>query len=133
MSLVINSTTPEGIVLAADSRQSYRNMKGMARVGSDTASKIFQINDRIGVGAAGLAFLPDGAVVKNVSRFIQEYKRTPEAENLEVEEIAQGLFDLFNQKYNWKDQLNELESKIAQDLHFKGLRILNVQKMDLFL
>ena len=64
MSLIINSTTPEGIVLAADSRQSYRNMKGMARVGSDTASKLFQINNRIGVGAAGLAFLPEGAVQK---------------------------------------------------------------------
>jgi hypothetical protein len=105
-------------------------MKGMARVGSDTASKIFQINNRIGVGAAGLAFLPDGAVVKNVSQFIQEYKGNPEAENLEVEEIAQGLYDLFNQKYNWKAQLNELEGKITQDLHFKGFRIMNVQKMD---
>jgi 20S proteasome alpha/beta subunit len=130
MSLVINSTTPVGIVLAADSRQSYRNMKGMARVGSDNASKIFQINSRVGVGAAGLAFLPDGAVVKNVSHFIEEYKRNPEVEKLEVEETAQGLYDLFNQKYNWKAQLIELESNIAQDLNSKGLRILNVQKMD---
>ncbi|WJI09536.1 hypothetical protein FGU46_05215 [Methanobacterium sp. CWC-01] len=130
MSLIINSTTPEGIVLAADSRQSYRNMKGMARVGSDTASKLFQINNRIGVGAAGLAFLPEGAVVKNVSHFIEEYKRDPEVEGLEVEETAQGLYDLFNQRYKWKTQLNELESKIAHDLHSKGLRILNVQKMD---
>ncbi len=130
MSLVINSTTPEGIVLAADSRQSYRNMKGMARVGSDNASKIFQINSRVGVGAAGLAFLPDGAVVKNVSHFIEEYKRIVEVENLEVEETAQGLYDLFNQKYNWKAQLSELESNITHDLSSKGLRILNVQKMD---
>jgi 20S proteasome alpha/beta subunit len=105
-------------------------MKGMARVGSDTATKLFQINDRIGVGAAGLAFLPEGRVVKNVSQVIDEYKRNPEVENLEVEEIAQGLYDLFNQRYNWKAQLNELETKIAQDLHSKGLRILNVQKMD---
>ncbi|MEN6329142.1 MAG: hypothetical protein ABFC91_02495 [Methanobacteriaceae archaeon] len=130
MSLVINSTTPEGIVLAADSRQSYRNMKGMARVGSDNASKLFQINDRVGVGAAGLAFLPEGSVVKNVSQFIEEYKRTPEVENLEVEETAQGLYELLNQRYDWKAQLNELESKITQDLHSKGMRIMNVQKMD---
>lgn len=130
MSLVINSTTPEGIVLAADSRQSYRNMKGMARVGSDNASKIFQINRRVGVGAAGLAFLPDGTVVKNVGHFIKEYKKNPEVENLEVEETAQGLYNLFNQKYNWKAQLNELESNITQDLNSKGLRILNIQKMD---
>jgi len=130
MSLVINSTTPEGIVLAADSRQSYRNMKGMARVGSDNASKLFQINKRVGVGAAGLAFLPEGVVVKNVSQYIEEYKRDPEVENLGVEEVAQGLYDLFNHKYSWKAQLNELESKITHDLHSKSLRILSVQKMD---
>jgi hypothetical protein len=41
MSLAINTTTPEGIVLAADSRQSYRNRKGMARIGSDNVSKLF--------------------------------------------------------------------------------------------
>ncbi|MDP3066398.1 MAG: hypothetical protein Q8N08_06635 [Methanobacteriaceae archaeon] len=130
MSLVINSTTPEGIVLAADSRQSYRNMKGMARIGSDNASKLFQLNQRIGVGATGLAFLPEGSVVKNVSQYIEEYKRDPDVENLDVEEAAQGLYDLFNQKYSWKEQLSELESNIAHDLHSKGLKILNVKKMD---
>ena len=41
MSLAINATTSSGIVLAADSRQSYRNQKGMARIGSDTASSFF--------------------------------------------------------------------------------------------
>ncbi len=55
MSLTINTTTPEGIVLAADSRQSYRNSKGMARIGSDNASKLFQLNKRIGVAVTGLA------------------------------------------------------------------------------
>lgn len=64
MSLVINTTTPEGIVLAADSRQSYRNMKGMARIGSENAIKIFEINRRIGVGITGLAFLPEECAEK---------------------------------------------------------------------
>jgi hypothetical protein len=82
------------------------------------------------VGAAGLAFLPEGAVVKNVSQYIEEYKRNPKVENLGVEKVAQDLYDLFNHKYNWKAQLKELESKISHDLHSKGLRILNVQKMD---
>ena len=42
MSLCINITTPEGIILAADSRQSYINKKGMSRVGSDSATKLFR-------------------------------------------------------------------------------------------
>ena len=58
MTLVLNTTTAEGIVLAADSRQSYRNQKGMALIGSDNASKLFQINRIIGVAVTVLAFLP---------------------------------------------------------------------------
>jgi 20S proteasome alpha/beta subunit len=74
MSLAINTTTPEGIVLAADSRQSFRNRKGVARIGSDNASKLFQINTRVGVAVAGLAFLPENEVLKNISKFIDEFK-----------------------------------------------------------
>ena len=55
MSLGINTTTPEGIVLAADSRQSYRNRKGMSRIGSDSASKVFKIGDKMGVIVAAVA------------------------------------------------------------------------------
>jgi hypothetical protein len=33
MSLAINTTTPEGIVLATDSRQSYRNQKEFLELG----------------------------------------------------------------------------------------------------
>jgi len=67
MSLAINTTTPEGIVLTTDSRQSFRNRKGMARIGSDNASKLFQINERVGVAVTGLAFLPEDGVMKNIS------------------------------------------------------------------
>jgi len=74
MSLAINTTTPEGIVFATDSRQSFRNQKGMARIGSDNASKLFQINDRVGVAVTGLAFLPEGGVMKNISKFNDEVK-----------------------------------------------------------
>ena len=66
MSLAINTTTPEGIILATDSRQSYRNRKGMARIGSDNASKLFQVNKRIGIAVTGLAFLPEDGVPKNM-------------------------------------------------------------------
>ena len=73
MSLAINTTTPEGMVLAADSRQSYRNQKGMARIGSDNAFKLFQLNKRVGVAVTGIAFLPEDGVKKNISKFIEEF------------------------------------------------------------
>jgi len=101
MSLAINTTTPEGIVLAADSRQSYRNRKGMARIGSDNASKLFQLNKRISVAVTGLAFLPENGVMKNISKFIEEFKRETDVEKLNVKEAAEKLHYLFNKKYNW--------------------------------
>ena len=98
MSLVINTTTPEGIVLAADSRQSYRNMKGMARIGSENAIKIFQINQRIGVGITGLAFLPEGGVQKNISQYIEEFRRSSKVKKMGVKDVVWKLHSLFNDK-----------------------------------
>ena len=112
MSLVINTTTPEGIVLAADSRQSYRNMKGMARIGSENAIKIFEINRRIGVGITGLAFLPEGSVQKNVSQYIEEFRRDSKVKNMEVKDVARKLNHVFSQKYQWKEQLEQIKFNI---------------------
>nr|WP_319373713.1 hypothetical protein [uncultured Methanobacterium sp.] len=126
MSLVINTTTPEGIVLAGDSRQSYRNMKGMARIGSENAIKLFQINRMVGVGITGLAFLPDGGVQKNVSQYIEEFRRSSKVKNMEVKDVARKLHHLFNDKYQWKDQLGQIKTNIQNDLNSKGCTVLEM-------
>lgn len=82
MLLSICAATSEGIVLASDSRQSYRNRKGIARIGSDNASKLFQINERIGLTITGLAFLPEKGVLKNISKFVQESIQKYEMEGI---------------------------------------------------
>jgi len=128
MSLAINTTTPEGMVLAADSRQSYRNRKGMARIGSDNASKLFQLNRRIGVAVTGLAFLPEDGVPKNISKFIEEYKRETDTEKLSVKETADKLQYLFNKKHNWQEQLDNLPEKIKQDLQKQSCQVLDIKK-----
>lgn len=128
MSLAINTTTPEGIVLAADSRQSYRNRKGMARIGSDNASKLFQLNRRIGAAVTGLAFLPENGVMKNISKFIEEFKRETDVEKLNVKEAAEKLHYLFNKKYNWQKQLDKLPEKIKNDLQRQNCEILEIKK-----
>ena len=108
MSLAINTTTPEGIILATDSRQSYRNRKGMARIGSDNASKLFQVNKRIGIAVTGLAFLPEDGVPKNINKFIEEFKRETEVEKLNVKDIADKLSEL---KTILKTKSKEIEGK----------------------
>ena len=128
MSLGINTTTPEGIVLAADSRQSYRNQKGMSRIGSDSASKVFKINDRAGLIVAGLVFLPENGVLKNISRFVEEFKKSIETEKITILETAQKLKDFFEEKYQYKDQLKILPNQIKADLERQGCQIVEIKE-----
>ncbi len=128
MSLGINTTTPEGIVLAADSRQSYRNSKGMSRIGSDSASKVFKLGDRCGLIVAGLAFLPENGVRKNISRFIEEFRQLSNINDLTVEQVAGELKSFFEVKYSYKDQLKALPGQIEADLKRQGCKILSVQE-----
>lgn len=127
MSLGINTTTPEGIVLAADSRQSYRNQKGMGRIGSDSASKVFKIGDKMGVIVAGLAFLPENGVLKNISRFIEEFKKSVEGEKNTVLQTAQKLKEFFEEKYQYKNQLKTLPAQIKADLERQGCKIIEIK------
>lgn len=128
MSLAINTTTPEGIVLAADSRQSYRNQKGAARIGSDSASKLFLINERIGVAVTGLAFLPENGTPKNISKFIEQFRRETGVEGLSVKEVAEKLHFLFDKKLNWQEQLDKLPDQIKDNFTKQGLEVIEVKK-----
>lgn len=128
MSLAINTTTPEGIVLAADSRQSYRNRKGVSRIGSDAATKLFLINDRIGVAVTGLAFLQEDGIPKNISKFIEQFKREAEVENLSVKEVANKLHYIFDKKLKWEDQLKKLPEQISNNLKSQGLEVIEIIK-----
>jgi len=128
MSLAINTTTPEGIVLAADSRQSYRNRKRMARIGSDNASKLFELNKRIGAAITGPAFLPEDGVPKNISKFVEQFKRETDVEKLDVKEVAEKLHYLFNKKYNWQEPLKKLPEQIKANLAQQGAEILDIKE-----
>lgn len=128
MSLAINTTIPEGIVLATDSRQSFRNRKGMARIGSDNATKLFQINNRIGVSITGIAFLPEDGVIKNISKFIDEFKTRDDLKKLEVKEVAEKLHYLFDKKYDYEKTLKDLPDKIKSDLVNQGCEIIEIKQ-----
>jgi hypothetical protein len=124
MSLGIAVTTTEGIVLAADSRQSYQNRKGMGRVGSDSAQKVFSLTDRVGVVVAGLAFLEDNGVPKNISRFIEDFKRIHELKKLTVQQISDKLVEFFSKKYKFKKILENLQPQVAANLKSNGMEMI---------
>jgi 20S proteasome alpha/beta subunit len=128
MSLGINVTIPEGIVLAADSRQTYRNQKGMARVGSDSASKVFRLGSRMGLVIAGLAFLPQQTVLKNVSGFIDDFHQTIPIDKLSVGEVAKELSQYFDARVPYREQLKNIPASIKADMARQGMELLDLKE-----
>lgn len=123
MSLGIAITTTGGIVLAADSRQSYQNLKGMGRIGSDSAEKVFNLNGRVGLVIAGMAFIQENNTSKNVSRFIEDFKRIHELKKLNVQQIADSLVTFFEGKFDYKKELKNLQTQIEANLNSSGAKM----------
>lgn len=130
MTLSLITATPEGIILAADSRQSYRNQKWISRIWSDSASKVFQLGSRAGLVIAGLAFLPEGNVMKNVSKFIKDFtKNNPDIDEMTVENIAKHLHKYFESKYDYKKHIEMLKEQHTAYLVTQGFEVLKVTYM----
>jgi hypothetical protein len=120
MSLIINITVPDGIVFAADSRQSYINQKNVTRIGSETAEKIMLINDKMCIGMAGLAFLENNGVMKSLNRIVDEFLNEmnedieQEIEKNNLSGIAKMIHFYFNTI--WKEQQKSIETRFELDL-----------------
>ena len=93
MTLIIAALTASGIVLTADSRQTYRNQAGVFRVRSDTAAKLFELTDRCAVAISGRAFLQEQAnqPFKNAGYFIRRFAKTAKLNGKTTREIAVEL------------------------------------------
>ena len=92
MTLVISTIISSGIVLTADSRQTYRNQAGIVRIGSDSAMKVFKITGSAGVAISGRAFVnEDNEPVKDIGFFINRFAKNEKLEGLEIKEIAEKL------------------------------------------
>lgn len=75
MTLGISVTNPEGIVMAIESRQTYRGRVG-ARIGSDAATKIFELTNGVLAMTSGYAFLrPQGSqTFRSISSLVEDFK-----------------------------------------------------------
>ena len=99
MSLCIAVVTPEGIIVAGESRQT-QTIAGINRTSSDSALKVFELTKSVVAATAGWAFLqPQGSTVqKNISGVVEDFKTTiPEGSS--VKEIATLLWQYFNTAY----------------------------------
>lgn len=92
MTLALSTITSSGIVLSADSRQTYTNRAGAIRIGSDSAAKLFKLSARIGLVIAGRGFLQDEkGALKPVSFFVRQFQTSEFQESWSVEETAGSL------------------------------------------
>lgn len=120
MSLAIITTTNEGNILAADSMETYRNAIGDTREGSMTRMKLFQLNNRIGAVACGLAFLEN----KNIHQQILQFKAQNNLENMAVQEVVSKLYDFFFAKY--QKYLEEAAQKKKEDFERRNKKNVSV-------
>ncbi|OED30825.1 hypothetical protein [Methanosphaera sp. WGK6] len=131
MTLIVNITTPEGIVMASDSRQTQRSTSQMTRISTNNAYKLFAINNRILVGTAGLAFFADNTgVQKNVSKYVEDYCNSTNQKNLTVKEIATQLHAYLNKKYPWEQQLEMSAQQLKIDAQHNGAQVLSLEKVN---
>lgn len=131
MTLIINIVTPEGIIMASDSRQSERNIKEFTRISTNSANKLFSLNDRVIVGTAGLAFFADNTGIrKNVSEYIESFKKDNKLDLLTVEEIATKLQEYINKHYPWEKQLDISAQQLEIEAKQNGDKILSIERRD---
>ncbi|RAP52523.1 MAG: hypothetical protein BZ138_02995 [Methanosphaera sp. rholeuAM270] len=129
MTLIVNIVTPEGIIMASDSRQSERNIKQFTRISTNSANKLFSLNDRVIVATAGLAFFADSSGIrKNVSEYIESFKKENNLENLTVDEISAKLHEYINIKYPWEKQLDISAQQLEIDAERNGEKILSLER-----
>ena len=99
MTIAVAVAIPEGIVLVAESRQTYSMKVGdiiNARVGTDFGKKVFQLGPRVGAVTWGWAFL----LGRNINSYIEEFKSTMDQKGTsEVEQISHELAEFLTEKY----------------------------------
>ena len=99
MTIAVAVAIPEGIVLAAESRQTYSRKVGDVinlRIGTDFGKKVFQLGSKVGAVTWGWAFL----LGRNINSYVEEFKSTINQKGIsEVEQISHELAKFLTDKY----------------------------------
>jgi hypothetical protein len=104
MTIVVALATPDGLVLAADSRTTqFPDAQGhRTRIASDSADKLFLLCDHFGVATYGDAFIGDRTIAGLMSEFIAQLDPAPETGG----DIARELGRFFDARYTqWREKI----------------------------
>lgn len=95
MTIVVGAASPDGIVLAADSRTTLSD--GMRhRISTDSADKVFELNQKFGVATYGMA----GIGQRTINGLMDEFVATADEDVCaDVETFATALGAFFHERY----------------------------------
>jgi hypothetical protein len=94
VTIVVGVATPDGIVLAADSR-TIEVIDGEYRIASDTAIKLFELDKRVGVVTYGLAFIGPRTIASLVEEFAEVQ---PSEDRQTLNSFARKLGEFFDER-----------------------------------
>ena len=121
MSLCIVALTPSGMVLTADSRETYRNAAGATRTGPDNAAQLFKFTEKCGVVVSGKSSFPDAkGVVKSTGWFVEEFRKSlKNKSSMPVKALAQQLNLYLSRVYIEPEEVR-LKGQLEEELTASG-------------
>jgi hypothetical protein len=96
MTIVVGAGSPDGIVLAADSRTTWIDGQ-RHRIMTDAAEKVFELHSRFGVATYGMAFLGDQTINGVMNEFVASVDDEACADG---EATAHALGTFFTGRFN---------------------------------
>jgi hypothetical protein len=117
VTIVVGVATPDGIVMAADSRTTYFLTEGESqshyRIASDTAEKLFTVRGRFGVATYGDAFIGPQTIAGVMDEFIAGLEDQPP---MDIDAFAAALGDFFDAR--WLERSNMKLEEVPEG-HFR--------------
>jgi hypothetical protein len=96
MTIVVGAASPDGIVLAADSRTMLMYENQRTRISTDAAEKVFELHGRFGAATYGTAFLGDQTINGVMNEFIASIGGDG---CTDVEACAKAVGDFFTDRF----------------------------------
>lgn len=95
MTIVVGAASPDGIVLAADSRTTLSDGQ-RHRISSDSADKLFELNNQFGVATYGMAFIGQ----RTINGLMDEFVATvDEGACADGESFTNALGQFFHERF----------------------------------
>lgn len=94
MTIIVGITSPDGIVLAGDSRTTQSSETGH-RIVSDHAQKVFDVHG-FAVATSGMAFIGSDTIAGLMDQFIAEHGTV---KSIGIDEFATALSRFFDERF----------------------------------